>query len=94
MGKSRKPFHEALVDAINYVSESTDMSEIAVLAQLIKRTKIPAGHDEILAAWNRLCNKFGYGVGSPDIIDVRAALEEQKREAAAQEAAEAAGSAA
>lgn len=93
MGKSRKPFHESLVDAIrSAVERPREMPEMFLLAQLIKDTKIPAGHDEILAAWKQLRQKHTHGEGDPDIFDVIADLAEQKSEAAKREAAEAAES--
>jgi hypothetical protein len=48
LGEDLKPFHESLVEAIKRVRDGNDFS---VLAGLIRTTKIPAGHDEILAAW-------------------------------------------
>ena len=50
-----KPFHESIVRIINGVGvdeapfSSYDM--MRVLAILLKETKIPKGHDEIIAAW-------------------------------------------
>jgi hypothetical protein len=43
-----KPFHESIVDAINIANGGA----MSTLAALIKSTKIPKGHDEIVDAWN------------------------------------------
>lgn len=91
MGGERKPFHESVVDTIRYVVESTGMSEMALLAKLIKETDIPKGHDDILATWNQLRSQHGYPEGSVDVYDVIADVRAQKDDAAAKEAAKAAG---
>jgi len=48
MSLELKPFHETIVDAI-YLAISSE--EMTCLARLIKSTKIPKNHDEILKAW-------------------------------------------
>lgn len=78
----RRPFHETIVDAINRAASS---AELAVLAPLIKGTKIPKGHDEIIAAWNDRLNLLG-GTRRHD-YNVPADLLEQKQEAAEKEKA-------
>ncbi|TSC91040.1 MAG: hypothetical protein G01um10142_150 [Parcubacteria group bacterium Gr01-1014_2] len=45
--KQRRPFHESIVEAIRCAS----YSDMMCLGMLINETKIPKGHDEILAAW-------------------------------------------
>ncbi len=45
---AKRPFHESIVDAIRHASGS----ELKCLATLIKSTKVPKGHDEIIEAWN------------------------------------------
>jgi len=47
--KQRRPFHESIVDAIRRAS----YNDMRCLGRLISETKIPKGHDEILAAWNQ-----------------------------------------
>lgn len=42
-----RPFHETIIDSIC----EAFISDLNLLARLIKRTKIPKGHDEIIAAW-------------------------------------------
>ena len=42
-----KPFHESVVDAINCAG----VADLHVLAELIKRTKIPKNHDAIALEW-------------------------------------------
>ena len=43
-----KPFHESVVDAINRAESPAEMN---TLAALIKETKIPKGHSEIVGVW-------------------------------------------
>ena len=43
-----RPFHETIVDAINEASTA----QMVCLATLIRATKVPKGHDEIITAWN------------------------------------------
>lgn len=45
-----RPFHETIVDAIRSV-RNKDLVQLALLGNLIRGTRIPAGHDEIIAAW-------------------------------------------
>ncbi len=45
--KKRRPFHETIIDSIG----ESSYHEISLLAKLIKTTKIPKGHDEIIEAW-------------------------------------------
>lgn len=49
-----KPFHETIVVAIKDASTTG----LACLASLIKTTKIPKGHDEIIVAWNERRKKL------------------------------------
>jgi len=42
-----KPFHESIVDAINYAF----VGDLGCLSVLIKTTKIPKNHDAIIDAW-------------------------------------------
>ena len=80
----RKPFHEVIVTAIEQVGPSGEV--VSLLCWLIKSTKIPKGHDEIIAAW-----KKRYPSITPDgegtVCEVLADLLEQKREAEAEEQA-------
>lgn len=76
----RRPFHETIIDVIR----SAYYSEMECLSVLIKRTKIPKGHDEIIAAWNQRARE----VGSIDnAFGVSTDLLEQKEEAEAEELA-------
>ncbi|MBI2482262.1 MAG: hypothetical protein HYV76_01730 [Candidatus Vogelbacteria bacterium] len=43
-----RPFHETILEAIRQASST----ELKCLATLIKATKVPKGHDEIVAVWN------------------------------------------
>ncbi|MEI6835359.1 MAG: hypothetical protein WCK59_00865 [Candidatus Falkowbacteria bacterium] len=45
----KKPFHESIVYAI----ASANVSDLNCLALLIKSTKIPAGHEKIVTAWQK-----------------------------------------
>ncbi len=79
---TKRPFHETIVDAIYHIDSSVDF---AVLAPLIKATKIPKGHDEIIAAWNDRSNLLGHA--GKDLFGVVADLRKQKQEATAKETA-------
>lgn len=52
-----RPFHEIVVSAIRQASGP----ELEFLAALIKATKVPKGHDEIIAAWNERRNALYWG---------------------------------
>lgn len=60
----RRPFHETIIGAINCAS----FNQLLLLAKLIDVTKIPAGHDEIIAAWREKTKGMGFtgaaGLGS------------------------------
>ena len=71
--KKWRPFHETIIDSIG---EST-YHELSLLAKLIKTTKIPKGHDEIIEAWRARSTD----PSDDDPFDVIADLLEQKREA-------------
>ena len=72
---TKRPFHETIVGAIHRAS----MMEIPRLAELIKETKIPEGHDEIIAAWNERRQETRW---LREDFGVPADLRKQKREAA------------
>ena len=73
--KPRRPFHETIVDAIRF----TSAKELELLADLIKGTKIPKNHDQIIAAWKNRCLELGWGNSD---LGVPADLLEQKEIAA------------
>ncbi len=50
-----RPFHETIVDAIHRCHPHPAESQIWFLFELIKETKIPKGHDEIIEA---ICQYF------------------------------------
>lgn len=74
----RRPFHESIVETIVEAGNNGSGCEVWLcLARLIRTTKIPKGHDEIIAAWR---NK-----NLDDDLGVTASLLEQKKEAAEKE---------
>jgi hypothetical protein len=84
----RRPFHESVIEAINRPSsgKTRALHRMDCLADLIKTTKIPAGHDEIIEAWKKRCQELSW---SEESFGVIADLLEQKREAAKKEKAKA-----
>ncbi len=72
--KQQRPFHETIVDAI---LEASAPGEVALLAKMIKETKIPKGHDEIIVAWRHRQDDWGLGFGHGVVENPL----EQKREA-------------
>lgn len=54
-GSTLKPFHDSIVDAIN----RADAAAMSVLAQHIKETKVPKGHDAIVEAWTAKVAELG-----------------------------------
>ena len=78
----KRPFHETIVDAIR----RADGHEFQCLAMLIKATKIPKGHDEIIVAWNQRRQEMVWG---DEDLGVPADLLKQKQEAAEKEKAKA-----
>ncbi len=83
--QKRRPFHETIVDAIGGMTSIYDLHLPAVLAKLIKETRIPAGHDEIILAWRQQFAKMHKAQGQVwregDNLGVVASLLEQKKEA-------------
>lgn len=71
MAVAQKPFHESIVDTI----DNAELHQMPLLAQIIKTTKIPKGHDTIIEAWQR-CFR---GTGINDDLGVSASVLEQKQ---------------
>lgn len=69
---AERPFHETIVKAILRAYGD----ELQCLATLIRETKIPEGHDEIIAAWNQRRQMMGWGGHD---LGVSASLLEQKQ---------------
>ena len=78
----KRPFHETIVEAIRRASSN----ELQCLATLIRETKVPKGHDEIIAAWNQRRQEIAWG---DEDLGVPTDLLEQKQEAAEKEKAKA-----
>lgn len=74
MSQSRLPFHESIVETLRL---NPGIREMRILATLIKMTRIPKGHDEIITAWNKRSLELGYN----NYLDVPADLLEQRHEA-------------
>ena len=78
--KQRRPFHESVVDAIRRAS----YTDLICLGMLLKETKIPNGHDEIISEWD--LREGDLNVFVP-LLGVTTSLLEQKREAEEKEKA-------
>ena len=52
-----RPFHETIVEAIRCASSAN----MECLAMIIKATKVPKGHDAIIAAWEERRKAFCWG---------------------------------
>lgn len=74
-----KPFHESVVNIINGVGTDkapfTNYEMMRVLAVLLKATKIPKGHDQIIEAWKAQSQRFGL---NDDLGVVGSILAQQK----------------
>lgn len=46
-----KPFHEAIIEMI----QESSSDQLEMIGDLLSRTIIPKGHDEIIAAWRSRC---------------------------------------
>lgn len=77
----RRPFHETIVGAIRHAFNANEME---CLSLLIKKTKIPRGHGEIIAAWKQRTRDLGL---PSDALGVVSDLLEQKKEAVTEELA-------
>ena len=77
---ARRPFHESIIQAIHWAS-SEELRYC--VARIIKMTKIPKGHDEIIEAWNQRRRELNWS--DNEDLGVPADLLEQKREAAEKE---------
>jgi len=73
--KEFRPFHETIIAAINRCPGPANR-EIFRLFVLIKETRIPKGHDEIIAAWQKKEGRVGW-----NLERLVADLLEQKKEA-------------
>lgn len=82
-----RPFHETIIDAINECSNPST-GEIIHLFRLIKITKIPAGHDDIMVAIYRYFSFPGASKWAGDIREVKESLLAQKAEAEQQRQAQ------
>ena len=87
--KQRRPFHETVADAILQASAP---GEVTLLARMIKTTKIPKGHDEIIAAWRYRQDNWGlvvfpHGVVE-DLLEQKQEAEEKEKEKKAKEQVE------
>lgn len=78
---TRRPFHETIVDAIRRCSYPST-GEITRLLRLIEETKIPKGHDEIIAAIDAFFKFPGADKWAREIREVKESILEQKRAAA------------
>ena len=67
-----RPFHETIVEAIRRASDT----DLLCLATLIKATKVPKGHNEIISAWNERRKALCWG---DEDFDVPVSLLEQKQ---------------
>jgi len=77
--KKKRPFHESIVDAISTASSA----ELESLATLIKATKIPKGHDEIVEVWKKRTGEMCMGddLGVPaDILGQKQVADRETRE--------------
>lgn len=76
-----RPFHETIVEAIRRCP-CPSSAEILRLFQLIKETRIPKGHDEIIAAIDKYFDFPGAGKWAREIRVVKEAIIEQKQASA------------
>ncbi len=83
-----RPFHETIVSAIQRCNPSPSSNEILRLFLLIKETKIPRGHDKIIAAIDKYFDFPGAEKWACEIREVKASLLEQKQAAAKKPAGE------
>jgi hypothetical protein len=60
-----KPFHEAIIDAIN---NAAGPAELTVLAELVKRTSIPKGREKIIEAFKAQGEKLDWS--DPEIEEL------------------------
>lgn len=72
-----RPFHETIVEAIRTCGPAST-GRIFLLTRLIRDTKIPKGHDEILAAIDEFFDFPGSNKYARDLREVRESLLAQK----------------
>jgi len=86
-----RPFHETILDAIREAcSAEGSVRLVDGLASLIKSTKIPKGHEAIVAEWKGLLDWYGwndnpFGVVESVLRKKQEAEAEAQRKAQAQE---------
>lgn len=73
-----RPFHETIVEAIQRCSGPSS-GEILRLFQLIKDTKIPKGHDEVIVAIDEFFDFPGAGKWAREIREVKESILGQKQ---------------
>ncbi|MFH1631935.1 MAG: helix-turn-helix domain-containing protein [bacterium] len=73
----KRPFHETIVDAIRSCP-SPSTGEIFRLFRLIRQTKIPKGHDEIVAAIDKAFDFPGSSKYAREVNATRASVLAQK----------------
>ena len=72
--KERRPFHETIVEAI----KNSVGNDVPILIELLRATKIPRGHDEIIVAVKEQWGHLGYW--AQEVADIVANLSKQKEE--------------
>ena len=79
MTVKHRPFHEAIVHAIKTYCVGTEGDEIILIfMEMIKRTTIPEGHDEIIAAIDKYFSNRA-GVYVQEIYEVKDCILHQKQ---------------
>lgn len=74
----RRPFHQTIIDTIARVP----VYNLPILAELIRETRIPHGHDQIIEAWQKktaglMLDEGGFGF---DVVaDILAQKQESRR---------------
>jgi hypothetical protein len=80
-----RPFHETIIDAVNTCE---NIHELEGLASLVKATKIPKNHDEIISILQTAINYWKHEIEKESDIkyftDVLDDLHKQKREVEAE----------
>jgi hypothetical protein len=77
--KTRKPFHESVVDEIN---AARTPEQLTILGIMVIRTKIPKGHAQVREAWIDRCETLHCGANFAG--QVLADIDLQERETASE----------
>jgi hypothetical protein len=85
----KKPFHESILDTIKNLKSTSSVEELELVEALLVATKIPKGHDEIIAAMTEKTREVAHENIKAEVLVSILEQKELARVAAAEKATKA-----